>query len=302
MQSLCEPVFCAPTLNEVWLSYQTYRELKKTTARDYAKRLRYVEDWRHMPLDLITRDMIEKRHKEISATGPQNANYVFRVVRALFIFAGCKFDELHGVNPVRRLSELRAWNKADPAKTSIELHDLPTFFNAVLMDENDTIRDIHLLWTLSGLRRNEGSTLTWERINLDAATLFIPKEIAKNGIALNLPTGKNLTRLLRARRADYPDAKWVFEGDSADVSLSETNKSYQRIAKRSGLKFSPHSLRRTFLTAADYCEVPLHIQKRLVNHKPKDITELYHCHSVERLRKPMQEVEDCILGFANVGF
>jgi len=77
------------TLNEVYTDYMLARkELKPSTKRDYKTCMEvYLKDWMHKPMLDITRDMVERKHKEISEKSEARANLAMRFLRALFNFA-----------------------------------------------------------------------------------------------------------------------------------------------------------------------------------------------------------------------
>lgn len=66
----------------------------------------------------------------------------------------------------------------------------------------------------------------------------------------------------------------------------------------SGLSFTLHDLRRTYITIAESLDIPHYALKNLVNHKIShygDVTAGYIISNPERLRKPMQKITDYIL-------
>jgi hypothetical protein len=64
----------------------------------------------------------------------------------------------------------------------------------------------------------------------------------------------------------------------------------------SEVSFTVHDLRRTFITIAASPNIPAYALKHLLNHKMNsDITAGYIITDVERLRKPMQQISDCLL-------
>lgn len=68
------------------------------------------------------------------------------------------------------------------------------------------------------------------------------------------------------------------------------------IIKESGVSFSIHDLRRTFITIAESLDIPAYALKRLLKHKMNnDVTAGYIIADVERLRQPMQKISDYIL-------
>ena len=64
----------------------------------------------------------------------------------------------------------------------------------------------------------------------------------------------------------------------------------------SGVSFSAHDLRRTFITIAESLDISVYALKRLLNHKMiNDVTAGYIITDVYRLRVPMQKITDYIL-------
>lgn len=63
-----------------------------------------------------------------------------------------------------------------------------------------------------------------------------------------------------------------------------------------GIQFTVHDLRRTFITIAESLDIPAYALKRLLNHKMSgDVTAGYIILDVERLRRPMQVIAEFIL-------
>lgn len=73
------------------------------------------------------------------------------------------------------------------------------------------------------------------------------------------------------------------------------------VAEASGVRFTPHDLRRTFITIAEGLDIPAYALKRLLNHKSgADVTGGYLVIDTERLRDPMERITGFILKAAGV--
>ena len=71
---------------------------------------------------------------------------------------------------------------------------------------------------------------------------------------------------------------------------------YHGMVERTGIKFTPHDLRRTFLTTAEMLEVPHYALKKLANHVSRqDVTSGYIVVTVERIRIYMDRISDHFL-------
>jgi hypothetical protein len=84
-----EQALKAVTLGQVFEDYLKARSsLKPTTVFDYRRVMREsFPDWQDKPILLITKDKVEKRHKELGERSLARANLSMRVLRALFNFA-----------------------------------------------------------------------------------------------------------------------------------------------------------------------------------------------------------------------
>jgi integrase len=98
------------------------------------------------------------------------------------------------------------------------------------------------------------------------------------------------------RRSKATRRKFVFPAESEDGHVVEPRKAMLKVASLSGVPFTVHDLRRTYLTVAESLDISAYALKRLVNHKTNnDVTSGYLIMDVERLRKPMQQVTDYLL-------
>ena len=99
--------------------------------------------------------------------------------------------------------------------------------------------------------------------------------------------------LLTARRAIGRDGPYVFSADSKSGHMEEPRFALKRIQQATGIKATVHDLRRTFITVAESCDIPVYALKGLVNHSMgSDVTAGYVVAGPDRLREPMQKVTD----------
>lgn len=295
------------TLKEVLDEFLKARKsLKPITVADYNRTVNvYFQDWSNKPVTSITKDMIETRHRLMGESSEAQANLRMRYLRALFNFAIARYEDSQGNptiadNPVKRLSNARAWYRVDRRQTLIRLNDLPAWYTAVISLSNEktgqvreSIRDYLLFLLFTGLRRNEGIQLNWDNINFGARCITIAD--TKNHLPHTLPLTDFLLEILQRRRA-VSTGKYVFTGINTDNCIIEPRKVMQHVTAESGVAFTLHDLRRTFITIAESLDIPAYALKRLLNHKmSNDVTAGYIINDVERLRAPMQKISDYIL-------
>ena len=284
--------------------------LKASTAAQYrAIAERHLSGWLDRPLLWITRDRVAARHRQLGEYSPTAANAVMRILRALFNYADEQYkdDEDNPIilsNPVRRLSHDKSWYAETRRETTVKPYQLKAWYSAVISIPEwmptpipETLRDYYLLLLLTGLRRDEGLHLKWDWIDFEQRILRLPATATKNGHVHSLPLPDYLFDLLykRYRKGE----RYIFPGLDPAKPLTDPKKATRKIRERSGVHFSPHDLRRTFITTASNLGIRDYTLKRLLNHRKKrDVTDDYVQPDIEDLRDPMQRIADRILQLA----
>ncbi len=289
------------TLNDVFNDYKKARKsLKHNTLYNYERVLNVAfAGWGNKSFLSITKDKVAKHHEKLGKeSGEAYANLAMRLLRALFNFAAGQYEDAQGrslviENPVKRLSQTRAWYRVERRQTFIKAHELAPWYAGVQRLENETLRDYLLLIILTGLRRQEAATLRWDQVDLKAKTLTVLD--TKNHESHTLPLSNYLYELLLSRSQKRSN-EYVFSGAGAAGHIIEPRKQMANVTKFSGIHFTVHDLRRTFITIAEGLDISAYALKRLMNHKMSgDITAGYIVTDVERLRKPMQQITDYFL-------
>jgi len=274
--------------------FEARPDFAKATVENYSRTgFIYLRAWAKKPINEITRQMVLKKHQEMSQNnGKVTANDAFRHFRSVYNFTAATEDDFPP-NPVSILSQARAWNKERRRQTIIEAKQLPAWWAAV-MEEPEYARDFLLLALFTGMRRNEVASLRWENIDLDERKLRLP--MTKNGDPLTLPVSDYLLNLLRERKESVGASPWVFPGNGPAGHIVEPKKFSQRVSAASGVTFTLHDLRRTYITIAESLDIPHYALKRLLNHRSSaDVTGGYIIINVDRLRGPVELISERIL-------
>ncbi len=297
----------AVTLEQAFADFKKVRAaLRPSTLYQYTHLVDVAFcEWKTRPLPAITKDMVARKHAQLGETsGAPYANLAMRFLRSLFNFAQSRYEDGFGKsvleeNPVQRLTRTRAWFRSTHRQTVIKGHQLKPWFQAVEALRSDpaptasVVADFLLVLLFSGLRRQEAAQLTWDRIDLQDRTLVIPDP--KNHVPLVLPLSKPLVEILERRKADARNA-FVFPGNGTAGYLIEPKRQIAKVIDTSGVEFTLHDLRRTFVTMAESLGVPPYTIKRLVNHKTgNDVTAGYIISDVDRMRGPMRLIADGLL-------
>lgn len=288
---------------------KTRKNLKERTLYDYRRLMKVAfADWQEKAMTGISKDMVSKRHNKIgSERGEAYANLAMRFLRALFNFAIAQYEDGSGKsilheNPVMRLTQTRAWYRVDRRQTVIKPHQLASWYQAVISLKLDPISsqsalvaDYLLFLLFTGLRRQEAATLKWSAIDLNDRSFTLTD--TKNRQPLILPLTDFIYELLKNRKA-VANSDYVFAGDGKSGYLIEPRRQVQKVIQLSGVSFTLHDLRRTFITIAESLDISAYALKRLVNHKmSNDVTAGYIVSDVERLRKPMEQVSAQLLQY-----
>jgi integrase len=302
------------TLRQVLDDYLASRTLRPNSVRSLtAITKRCLGDWMPLPLVKLTKDMVEKRHRELTrltrqgTSGKAQANTAMERLRILINFAMNKY-EINGQpiiqkNPVDRLSQLRAWHRIPPRQVVIPDHKLSDWYQAVKSLKDTKIRDYLLLLLLTGLRRTEAATLKWSDIDLEGRVLTIRPEIAKNHREHRLPLTDFLHAMLGERKKKTGDSEFVFPGRGDKSHVVDSDHLIRAVAKKCDCEFTLHDLRRTFLTTAEMLEVPHYALKKLANHvSGADVTAGYIVVDVARLRIYMSRISEHFLKLLGADF
>lgn len=287
------------------------KDYKSRTIKDIAYSIdTYFGDWKNKAIAEISKDMVSKRHKKIGngKGGKAQANLAMRYLRAIINFAKSKYSDSKGKaiiesNPIDIFSETRSWYKVERRQTVIKPHELPLLFDA--MDElldgststmNQTAVDYIQFLLLTGMRKQEGATLEWKQVDFEDQSLTLTD--TKSGNPLNLPLSDYLMKMLK-RRSKTKVGDYIFHASDNARPLRDPKRQLNKIKELSGLSFSCHDLRRTFITIAESMDISTYAIKKPVNHSTGgDVTSGYIIHNVERLRKPMQQITNKILSLA----
>jgi integrase len=275
-----KPNLAAPTMD----NYQRSRDL-------------YLKDWLKFSLREITRDLVLAKHRQIGKDhGGITGNNAMRHFRAVYNFVGSLHDE-YPPCPTVVLTRTRSWVPQRRRRTLVAAHQLPAWWRVVMAEEPHA-RDFLLVALFTGMRRNEIAKLRWEHVDLVGKTLNIPR--TKNGDPLELPLSDFLCGVIARRRELVGQCEYVFPGPGATKHIIETKRFLSRVVWNSGVKFTLHDLRRSFITIAESLDISTYGLKRLLNHRAdNDVTAGYIVIGAERLRGPVERIAAQILELAN---
>lgn len=266
----------------------------------------YLKGWLKRNLTSITREDVRLKHKKIAEDvakgtyakgrvrtkdhGHSTANDVFRVFRAIWNRARRQHPELPEA-PTANVD----WFPTTTPRTALSPETLRIWYQTVMADTNLVRRDNLLLMLFTALRRTNASEVRWEDVDFERRVLRIPRP--KSGTPFDLPLSDYLLELFSQRwieNASFaPGSPWVFPAESASGHIKEPRLDVP------GVNWTPHDLRRTFITITADMDIRHYALKALVNHDQpsarNDVTAGYVKVTVEGLRAPMQAITDRLL-------
>ena len=253
---------------------------------------RYLKDWLDKDLADVSRQAVYDRHRKVGKErGRYAANGVMRAFRAIYRHAMRRHERLPG-DPTVAVD----WYKEERRKAAIPDDQLRAWYQEATAMPNPIRRDYLLFCLFTGMRRAAAAAVRWEHVDLDRATLHVPRPKGGEARAFDLPLSDFLVELLRRRKAEnepfFPESPWVFPAQTrkGPGHISEPREAFKSVP------FMVHGLRDTYITAAHRAGVPKIDIKLLVNHAlPKaDVTEGYISErdALEHLRPLQQRVTD----------
>lgn len=304
------------TLQQAFDDYLDFKDgkLKENTVKTY----NYVfnarfSDWADTRLVDITDSMVLARHREISKRYKGEADHAMRILRAVFIFSMDQYlypdkTPLIKANPTKRLKD--QWNKLNPRTDAIREIDLKFWCQSVQELDNKVISDFLLFLLFTGLRKNEAAKLKFKDFaNLKADDSYVDRRAGyflvkntKNGRDHSLPLTDFLQELIERRWQERTN-DYVFPGMGDKGHLVDARFSVANVAARvqeltgdKDFSFTPHSLRRTFITIAKRMGIDQDFVRGLANHKTGDVSSIHYTAMDDEDRlATMQRISDWIV-------
>ena len=295
------------TLEQAFKDFLQVRTIKPRTRKDYERSMKVAfGDWKRKRLLDISRDMVSTRHTKLGQSmGEAQANQHFRFLRSLLNFcAGYYEDPVDGgplikSNPIDRISQTRQWFKVPRRRTHIKPRDFQKWFKTVLNLDNELAREYLFLLLFCGLRKQEGLGL--EKSHVDIEDRLFTVMDTKNLKPLQLPIPAYILPFLKTRVRSDDQSRFIFPGIGESGHLVGCKRPVKEVIKISKVDFCLHDLRRFYITVAEGLDVSSYAVKALVNHSlGSDVTAGYIAPDVDRLRKPMAQIERKIVAMAGV--
>jgi len=151
---------------------------------------------------------------------------------------------------------------------------LKDWYQAVLNLDNEKAKVYLLLLLHTGLRDQDVRFLKWQDIDFNNDS-FIARD-TKNHTDFTAYIPPQIKPYLRNLKTITGNTHFVFPGDTKEGVMGIPRKPITQVSKQSGVEFSSHDLKRTFLTIGEAAMLPFSLLKALANHKTdNDVTGGY---------------------------
>ena len=217
----------------------------------------------------ITKKDVQLLHAEIMAEHPHQANRVRSLLSTVYS-KGIEWG-YEGANPVAGVKKYKEQSR----DRFIQQDELKPFFEAVMNESNETLRDFWLLSLYTGARQGNMQEMAWKDINFDRQEWRIPH--TKSGEAHSVPLVSYAVDILNWRKtANMNGNPWVFPGIIPGEHLAPPIRAWARLIKSAKLEnIRPHDLRRTLGSWMSICGVSLNIIGAALGHKGFTTTHIY---------------------------
>ena len=217
-------------------------------------------------------------------------------------------DLLHGWYQVAARKRIVANSEGDLARWWKAVDALRTKSDHRARDAS-TIADYLVLSIMWGGRKTETLSLKWSEVDLRSNVVSFIK--TKNGKIHDIPLAPYARSIIVRRKAENDKreapSEYVFPASRAGRKtrvrghLQEPKVTLGEVAKVSGIKFSPHDLRRTFGVLLNEQDVSKYVIERALNHSPADTAAKHYLHQrLIGLMRVYTQLEEIILTEAGV--
>lgn len=248
------------TLKELLEQYLLDKKgLREATIIDYRKNMRAFNDWLDLPVRNITREMVLSKRNEFTG-GRDNK---MRVLRVLMIYAH-KALTIIDANPVDILRDGKLWAKPTRRTSLIPSDQLKEWINAVLSLKNEQAKVYLLLLLHTGLRDSDVRYLEWRDVDFTHDS-FLARD-TKNHPLFTAYIAPQIKPYLRNLYTLTGTSTYLFPGNNKDGVMGVPDKPIDQVIKQTGIQFSSHDLKRTFLTLGEAAMIPFSLLQALANH------------------------------------
>jgi len=249
-----------------------------------------LPEWgRRKAREITRRDAIRLLDGIVDRGAGIMANRTLATIRKMFNFAVSR--DIVPVSPCLAVRAPAPEQRRDRVLTTDEIRAFWHALEGAKMMAEGTKLALKLQ-LVTGQRKAEIVTATWDEVDLTDKWWTIPPEKAKNKMAHRVPLSTLALELLQVAKNITGDSQWIFPSPRTDRHI--TPEAVDHALRRPGLEalgftFVPHDLRRTAASHMTGMGIPRLVVSKILNHVERGITAVYDRHSYDREKRQALE-------------
>ena len=238
---------------------------------------------------------VAKLHRKITERAPSRAN---RVLALLNTMLGLAMREgMRDDNPTKGVKR----NLESPRERFLSGDELIRLLDALAAHPDQSEANAVRLLMLTGARRGEVLSMTWEQIDFEKATWTKPSSHTKQKKLHHVPLSAPALQLL-SKMQDGSNSDYVFPGRDGHAHRVDLKKPWAAICKAANIKgLRLHDLRHSFASVAAAGGASLPMIGKLLGHTQTATTARYAHLDVDPLREVAERVGAIIEGAGKSG-
>lgn len=276
------------------------RPMKASTADDMRSKMTFGLAARmDAPIKDLDPATVVEWHRERKLTAPTRADLEARYLRAVWNWTR---EELPALDlepwPTARWSKQKEWSPAKRRTRRLNRQTAPAWMATTSTWASPRERALFTLLFFTGLRISEATGARWRDVDLKQGRITLHDTKARQTVTLPLAR-----QAVAALKDLGQETEWVFPAvkKSGEVGqMGNPGKAIDRHTAESGVDWSPHDLRRTFISVGESIGVPSAAVRRLTNHvvNQRDAHDGYIDFDADDLAPHVQRIADALEGLA----
>ena len=223
-----------------------------------------------MKVAAVAFEHIERLHARITRRAPTRANRTFALANKMFNLA--VRWRMRPDNPCKGVER----NREHLRKRYLKPDELTRLTKALAEDQNQQAADVVRLLLLTGARRGEALSATWDQFDLAAGTWVKPHTLTKQKREHCIPLSAPARQLLDRLRKHSDGSPWVFPGRGSGQPREDLKYSWKRICRAAGITgLRVHDLRHTYASHLVSAGFSLPVIGALLGHSQPTTTARY---------------------------
>lgn len=253
---------------------------------------------RDVLLSELSQSMMESHMAKEAAKRPTTTAKAFRLLRACLRWGQLQpeYEGLYDADKLAALAGKKVAKASNARNKVLERQQLAAWFNAMQTIREPAHRAYLQTILLTGARPGEVRALCWDDVDFQWNTLTLRDKCAPSRVIPLTPYLRELLQSLPRRN------KYVFSSGRTNGPIAVPAKQNEKALQAAGLPhLTPHDLRRSFGSLAEWMDIPAGVVPQIMGHKPSATAERhYRVRPVDLLRQWHTQIEAWILEHAGM--